>query len=94
MPVYGTIAARFNDDGVTALYQAIVARLGEFAFRAGRFLPRVEAKQASAAGAIVPLERSRYLAEIADCVRLARRQPILSQRPSGARRSCTWCDLN
>ena len=31
MPVYGTIAARFNDDGVTALYQAIVARLGEFA---------------------------------------------------------------
>ena len=69
MPVYGTIAARFNDDGVTALYQAIVARLGEFAFRAGRFLPRIEVKQASAAGAIVPLERSRYLAEIADCVR-------------------------
>ena len=69
MPVYGTIAARFNDDGVTALYQAIVARLGEFAFRAGRFLPRIEGKQASAAGAIVPLERSRYLAEIADCVR-------------------------
>src|SRR5437773_3942645 len=27
MPVYGTIAARFNDDGVTALYQALVARL-------------------------------------------------------------------
>ena len=23
MPVYGTIAARFNDDGVTALYQAL-----------------------------------------------------------------------
>src|SRR3974390_96702 len=27
MPVYGTIAACFNDDGVTALYQAIAARL-------------------------------------------------------------------
>src|SRR3970040_2416729 len=27
MPVYGTIAARFNDDGVTALYQAVSARL-------------------------------------------------------------------
>ncbi|HSS69270.1 MAG TPA: methylmalonyl-CoA mutase family protein, partial [Casimicrobiaceae bacterium] len=27
MPVYGTIASRFNDDGVTALYQALVARL-------------------------------------------------------------------
>src|SRR6185437_6467855 len=24
MPVYGTIASRFNDDGVTALYHAIV----------------------------------------------------------------------
>jgi isobutyryl-CoA mutase len=69
MPVYGTIAARFNDDGVTALYQAIVARLGEFGFRAGRLLPQVAVKQASAARAIVPLERARYLAEIADCVR-------------------------
>ena len=27
MPVYGTIAARFNDDGVTALYQALAERL-------------------------------------------------------------------
>jgi len=69
MPVFGTIAARFNDDGVTALYQAIVAGLGEFGFRAGGFLPRVETKQASAARAIVPFERSRYLAEIADGVR-------------------------
>ena len=29
MPVYGTIASRFNDDGVTALYQGISARLAE-----------------------------------------------------------------
>jgi methylmalonyl-CoA mutase len=27
MPVYGTIASRFNDDGVTALYQALCGRL-------------------------------------------------------------------
>ena len=27
MPVYGTIAARFNDDGVTALYQALLPKL-------------------------------------------------------------------
>jgi putative protein kinase ArgK-like GTPase of G3E family len=27
MPVFGTIASRFNDDGVTALYQTIVAEL-------------------------------------------------------------------
>src|SRR5205814_4227826 len=29
MPVYGTIAARINDDGVTALYQALVGRLSQ-----------------------------------------------------------------
>ena len=29
MPVFGTMASRFNDDGVTALYQAIVPRLKE-----------------------------------------------------------------
>ena len=29
MPVFGTIASRFNDDGVTALYQAIVAKLAD-----------------------------------------------------------------
>src|SRR5690349_17097058 len=29
MPVFGTIAARFNDDGVTALYHALAARLAE-----------------------------------------------------------------
>ena len=27
MPVFGTMAARFNDDGVTALYQALLPRL-------------------------------------------------------------------
>ena len=27
MPVFGTMASRFNDDGVTALYQALVPRL-------------------------------------------------------------------
>ena len=29
MPVFGTIAARFNDDGVTALYHAIAAKLAD-----------------------------------------------------------------
>jgi methylmalonyl-CoA mutase len=29
MPVFGTMAARFNDDGVTALYQALAAKLAE-----------------------------------------------------------------
>ena len=29
MPVFGTMASRFNDDGVTALYQALKPRLAE-----------------------------------------------------------------
>ena len=33
MPVFGTIASRFNDDGVTALYQALKARLRPWACR-------------------------------------------------------------
>ncbi|MEZ5891195.1 MAG: methylmalonyl-CoA mutase family protein [Xanthobacteraceae bacterium] len=70
MPVYGTIASRFNDDGVTALYQAIAARLVELDLPAGkRWLPRVAVKHSSAGRAIVPPDRSRYLAEIAETVR-------------------------
>jgi len=70
MPVYGTIASRFNDDGVTALYQAIAAQLVEIGLPAGkRWLPRVAVKQSSASRAIVPPDRSRYLAEIAETVR-------------------------
>src|SRR5688572_26381007 len=36
MPVFGTIASRFNDDGVTALYHAVAKKLG---FSTGR-LPK------------------------------------------------------
>ena len=41
MPVFGTIAARFNDDGVTALYQAVKAAAGgrRAEFRQGVLAP-------------------------------------------------------
>ncbi|MDH5211476.1 MAG: methylmalonyl-CoA mutase family protein, partial [Betaproteobacteria bacterium] len=70
MPVFGTIAARFNDDGVTALYHAVTARLKEKGLRlaAGR-LPRPERHVSSNVHAIVPPKRARYLAEIAESVR-------------------------
>ena len=70
MPVFGTMAARFNDDGVTALYQALVPVLVDkgIKLKAGR-LPRVGVKQSSSQRAIVPAQRIRYLAEIADTVR-------------------------
>ena len=65
MPVFGTIAARFNDDGVTALYHAVAEKLG---FNTGR-LPRRASKVSSAVHVVVPPKRSRYLAEIAEAVR-------------------------
>ena len=70
MPVFGTMASRFNDDGVTALYQAIVQALHTRGMRVqqGR-LPRVGTRHSTHQTPIVPPARSRYLAEIADTVR-------------------------
>jgi methylmalonyl-CoA mutase len=70
MPVYGTIASRFNDDGVTALYQALAARLVEQGLHlaAGK-LPVVATKQSTRQHAIVASARVRYLAEISETVR-------------------------
>jgi isobutyryl-CoA mutase len=70
MPVFGTMAARFNDDGVTALYQALLPKLvaSGLKVKAGK-LPKVTTKQSSRGRAIVPSEKVRYLAEISDAVR-------------------------
>jgi methylmalonyl-CoA mutase len=70
MPVFGTVAARFNDDGVTALYHAVLAKLAESGLKLepGR-LPRSAARVSTAVHAIVPPQRTRYLAEIAEAVR-------------------------
>jgi methylmalonyl-CoA mutase len=70
MPVYGTIASRFNDDGVTALYQGLVELLAERGYKLppGR-LPRIEGRHSTGAASIVPPARIRYLAEIAETVR-------------------------
>ena len=70
MPVFGTMAARFNDDGVTALYQAMVPKLGELGLKLQKGkLPLVTVRQSSNQRAIVPAQRIRYLAEIAESVR-------------------------
>jgi methylmalonyl-CoA mutase len=70
MPVYGTIASRFNDDGVTALYQGILPRLAEHGLKIKPgSLPPIKTRASSARNAIVPPSRSRYLAEVADTVR-------------------------
>ena len=70
MPVFGTMAARFNDDGVTALYQALKLRLQALGLKLqdGR-LPRVDVRHSTNQTPIVPPARTRYLAEISDTVR-------------------------
>ncbi|MEV4172243.1 fused isobutyryl-CoA mutase/GTPase IcmF [Nonomuraea sp. NPDC049709] len=67
MPVFGTIAARYNDAGVTALYQHLkpLLRIGD----GPGLLPRVEGRTSKASEAIVPPARVRYLADIAETVR-------------------------
>jgi len=98
MPVFGTIAARFNDDGVTALYHAVAKKIGR---KPGK-LPQPASKVSSAIHVVVPPKRQRYLAEIAEAVRgyhqhaeaqsrLAReRQQLESTREMLARICRSW----
>ncbi len=70
MPVFGTIASKFNDDGVTALYQALLSMVREktgVAFDSG--LPGLTNRISTSKTIIVPPERTRYLAEISETVR-------------------------
>ena len=69
-PVFGTVASRFNDDGVTALYGEVQRLLSGRGLR--RFdprLPRPTGRVPSTAQVIVPRGRERYLADVAATVR-------------------------
>ncbi|WP_170981601.1 fused isobutyryl-CoA mutase/GTPase IcmF [Nocardioides dongxiaopingii] len=70
MPVYGTSAARFNDDGVTSLYQHLRGLLaGQGLPVADGTLAAVDTKTSSAIKQVIPGERIRYLSEITETVR-------------------------
>lgn len=70
MPVYGTQASRFNDDGVTMLYQGLREALAERGLKLQPgTLPALWGRISTGQNAIVPPARSRYLAELADMVR-------------------------
>ena len=71
MPVFGTMAARFNDDGVTALYQAMLPRLQALGLQtpAQHALPPAAVRFSSNQSPVVPPQRTRYLSEISDTVR-------------------------
>ncbi len=97
MPVFGTMASRFNDDGVTALYQAIKLRLTELGLKLaeGR-LPRVATRHSTHQTPVVPAARSRYLAEITDTVRgykaRARKQAALARELQQLRETARMLD--
>jgi methylmalonyl-CoA mutase len=99
MPVFGTMASRFNDDGVTALYQALKVRLGALGLRLqeGR-LPPVDTRHSTHQTPIVPPARTRYLAEIADTVRgykaRVRRQAALAREVQQLRESARMLHEN
>jgi len=84
MPVFGTMASRFNDDGVTALYQALKPRLAALGLHLseGR-LPVANTRHSTHQTPVVPASRVRYLAEISDTVRgykkRARQQATLAR---------------
>ncbi|MET9730293.1 fused isobutyryl-CoA mutase/GTPase IcmF [Streptomyces sp. NPDC006458] len=70
MPVYGTSAATFNDDGVTALYQHLRSLLGGKGLPLSEgSLPAVDVRHSSGIRQVVPSDRVRYLAEITETVR-------------------------
>ena len=70
MPVFGTIASKFNDDGVTALYKGLLDAIQK---KTGKVfnstLQTPEGKTSSSKTIIIPPERVRYLSEISECVR-------------------------
>jgi methylmalonyl-CoA mutase len=81
MPVFGTMASRFNDDGVTSLYHAMLPRLAALGLAVQpSTLPNVETRHSTHQVPIVPPSRVRYLADIADTVRAYKRDAIASAR--------------
>jgi isobutyryl-CoA mutase len=75
LPVFGTIASRFADDGVDGLYRGL---LDAIARRTGQVressIARPAARHSSPGGAMIGAGRERYLGEIARAVRSYHRQ--------------------
>jgi len=74
-PVYGTIASRFGDDGVSAAYHGLLAGLREKGLRHwDSRLAYADNRIPSERSVIVPPARVRYLAEIAETLRSYHRE--------------------
>ena len=70
MPVFGCMASKFADPGVTALYQELLKVFAEKGFNAPACsIDTVTTRISEPGQTIVPPERSRYLSEISETVR-------------------------
>ncbi|MCF6249212.1 MAG: methylmalonyl-CoA mutase family protein [Desulfobacula sp.] len=70
LPVYGTIASKFNDDGITAFYHGLLDLIKEkknIKFKSS--IPRSNIKHSSSKTIIIPGERTRYLSEVTQAVK-------------------------
>ena len=96
LPVFGTIASQFGDRGVTALYLALLKRLGEQLNRPLKSSLTVpDSVVTGERRPIIPEARVRYLGEIAEALRTKRdwveKQEAVARRLyqlDGARREC------
>lgn len=70
-PVFGTIASRFNDDGVSGLYKSLVEKLQHQGFlQKGKISSyRPYAQTSSMREALIPAARNNYLSVIANTLR-------------------------
>ncbi len=69
-PVYGTIASKFNDEGVTALYHGIIEELNtKTSCDLQPSLPKPAQKISTSKTIIIPPEKVRYLSEISETIR-------------------------
>lgn len=73
LPIYGTMANRFNDPGVNRLYRAVIDKVNE-KFGIGWESSFPEEVRSPGIHHIIPPERSHYLREIAQTVRGYRRE--------------------
>ncbi|MFF5921972.1 fused isobutyryl-CoA mutase/GTPase IcmF [Streptomyces flavochromogenes] len=94
MPVYGTSAATFNDDGVTALYQHLKTLLAEHGLPLDEgTLPAADVRHSSGIRQVVPSDRVRYLAEITETVRAYHSQSLaLAEAARRVQRLATVAD--
>jgi len=70
MPVFGCMASKFADPGVTALYQELLSVFSEKGFNdLGCTVAPVTSRVSEPGQTIVPPDRARYLSEISETVR-------------------------